>query len=101
MRHPRPVEFHPEAVAEARAARLWYSERSTVAAEAFLAELDEAIRQASESPTRWSRYEAGTRRLLFRRFPFMLVYRSFGQADAVQVVAVAHARRKPGYWKSR
>ncbi len=39
---PRPIELHPEAIAEARAAREWYNERSSVAADAFMAELDVA-----------------------------------------------------------
>jgi len=35
---PRVVEFHPDAIAEACAARQWYAERSASAAEAFMAE---------------------------------------------------------------
>jgi hypothetical protein len=35
--------FHPEAVAEARAARRWYADRSPLAAAAFVAELDHAL----------------------------------------------------------
>ena len=31
-----PVVFHPEAVEETKAARLWYAERSQSAADAFL-----------------------------------------------------------------
>ena len=34
-----------------------------------------------------------------RRFPYLIVYRV--TASAIQVVAVAHARRRPGYWKTR
>jgi hypothetical protein len=37
------VEFHPDAVAEARSAWQWYAERSPLAASAFLSELDRAI----------------------------------------------------------
>jgi hypothetical protein len=36
---------------------------------------------------------------LLRRFPFGLVYRL--GVEEVQVVAVAHLHRRPGYWKSR
>ena len=35
-----PVVFHPEAVEETKAARLWYAERSQSAADTFLGELD-------------------------------------------------------------
>jgi hypothetical protein len=40
-----------------------------------------------------------TRRFLFRRFPFSLIY--FIQETSILVVAVAHGRRKPGYWNNR
>jgi hypothetical protein len=39
----RPVEFHPEAIAEVQAAFEWYRQRSEGAAAAFLTELDQAV----------------------------------------------------------
>jgi plasmid stabilization system protein ParE len=36
---------------------------------------------------------------LVRRFPYVVVYRQI--AARVQIVAVAHGKRKPGYWKRR
>ncbi len=93
------VDVHPEAIAEAQAAYGWYRERNETAAEGFLAELDRAVELISEGPMRWPTYIHHTRRFLLRRFPFGIVYRQLG--EAVQVVAVAHARRKPGYWKDR
>jgi plasmid stabilization system protein ParE len=62
-------------------------------------ELDRAVDMIVESPNRWPKFESGTRRYLMRRFPFMVIYRDKG--DVIQVLAVAHARRKPGYWKRR
>ena len=46
------VRFHPEAVAEARAAWQWYSDRNSSAADAFLAELEEALESIVEAPAR-------------------------------------------------
>jgi len=40
-----------------------------------------------------------THRFLLRRFPFSVAYREV--RETVQVVAVVHGRRKPGYWKGR
>ena len=96
---PLKVEVHPEAVAEAEAAKLWYEARSHKAAHGFLAELDRAIEQISNAPDRWPNYLHGTRRFLLRRYPFSIVYRQVG--NSIDLVAVAHARRKPGYWASR
>ncbi len=95
----RPVEFHPEAIAEARAAFEWYRQRSEGVASAFLTELDHAVEHIAETPGRWPFYLQGTRRFLLRKFPFAIIYREVG--ETIQLVAVAHGRRKPGYWKDR
>ena len=99
MMSSRTVELHPEAAVEAQATREWYDERSPALGKAFLAELDRAIDRIVESPDRWPKFRAGTRRYLMRRFPFMVIYRQVG--EVIQVLAVAHARRKPGYWRHR
>jgi toxin ParE1/3/4 len=94
-----PVDVHPEAVAEARAATQWYRERSPSAANAFLAEMDRAIEKIAENPETWPRYVGGTQRFLMRRFPFSVVFRL--TSNRIEVVAIAHGRRRPGYWKGR
>ena len=96
---PRSVELHPAAVEEAEAAYAWYRARSLAAAAAFAAELDKAVDSVSESPDRWPAYIQGTRRYLLSRFPFYLVYQA--NTGMVRILAVAHARRRPGYWKTR
>ncbi len=90
---------HPEAIEEARAAREWYHVRNAEAAAAFMAELDLAIERIEEAPRLWPAYLGRTRRYLLRRFPFFVVFREAG--DRVEIVAVAHARRRPGYWLGR
>ena len=95
----QPVEFHPEAIAEARAAFEWYRQRSEGAAAAFLTELDQAVEHIAETPGRWPVYLQDTRRFLLRKFPFAIIYREVG--ETIQLVAVANGRRKPGYWKNR
>jgi len=95
----RHVDFHPEAVAEAQAANRWYRERSASAADAYLAEIDRAVEAIAEDPKMWPRYVHGTRRYILHRFPFYLVYRE--TSGRIEIIAVAHGRRKPGYWKNR
>ena len=94
-----PVVFHPDAVDEAQAARQWYAERSQSAAGSFLAELDQGIEAIALAPERWPVFVHGTRRYLFHRFPFQLIYRVMN--NRIEVVAIAHGRRRPGYWKTR
>ena len=92
-------EFHQEATAEYDAAFDWYLERSPDAALRFDAEVDRALTQIVAAPQRWAAAAHSTRRFLLRHFPFTLIYRE--QASTIQIVAVAHTSRKPGYWKRR
>jgi len=94
------VEFHQEAAAEYDAAFDWYVERSPEAALKFDAEVDRALAQIIEAPRRWAAGPHSTRRFLLRQFPFVLIFRERTSAD-IQIVAVAHTSRKPGYWKPR
>jgi len=94
------AEFHEEATAEYDAAFDWYLERSPDAALRFDAEVDRALAQIIAAPRRWAAGPHSTRRLLLRRFPFTLTYRERSSGD-IQILAVAHTSRKPGYWKKR
>ena len=46
-----------------------------------------------------SRTRGLVRRFPLRHFPFFVIYRE--RNDYLQVVALAHKRRKPNYWKPR
>jgi len=94
-----PLDFHPEARLEADAAFDYYRERSRRAAEAFYLELDNAGIAIQKTPYSWEEYLAGTRRYLLKRFPYVIVYRV--TEHRIEVVAVAHGHRKPGYWADR
>ena len=95
----RTVRFHPDAIAEGQAAYEWYRDRNPSAANAFVAELDHAIRQIQDNSEGWPMHMHGTRKFLFRRFPYQVIYRII--ESTIYVIAVAHGRRRPGYWKSR
>ncbi len=96
---PFAVEVHPLAADEAEAAERWYRERNETAATRFRRELDRAVELIAERPEAAPPYVGNTRRFLLRRFPFVVVYRMF--SERIQVVAVAHARRRPHYWLER
>ena len=95
----KEVEFHEAASLEFEAAFEWYLERSELVASRFVAEVNRAVGLIAEAPRRWPTGLHGTRRFLLNRFPFSLVYREF--PSKIQVLAVAHGRRRPGYWKER
>ena len=93
------VEFHPAALREVENAQAWYEERSLFAASAFLREISTVVQRVRHAPDRYPSAEAGTRRILLDRFPFTVYYRAKG--DTMTIVAVAHQKRRPGYWSSR
>lgn len=93
------VEFHPAAEQELFDAEEWYAERSLIAARAFVQEVALVVERALAAPERWPLHLYGTRRIVFPRFPFSLIYRLCGAH--VQVVAVAHQSRRPSYWTDR
>ena len=51
------------------------------------------------SPESWAPYLLETRGFRFQKFPFVLVYVIRG--TMVFIVALAHTKRKPGYWRER
>ncbi len=65
----------------------------------FLLELEHAVETIKEAPTTWPIIEGQLRRRLLRRFPFGVLYHI--DEKEIIIIAVAHLRRKPNYWKTR
>jgi plasmid stabilization system protein ParE len=93
------ITFYSEAEDEVFEALAWYADRSSLAARAFVQELSHVVRLAAQSPESWPNSFAKTRRVVFPRFPFDLIFRTTG--DAIEIDAVAHHRRRPFYWQHR
>lgn len=95
----RRVDFHQEAGREFDEAVDWYRAQSATVARAFLREVHRALDLISRNPESWPVFEGNARRILLRRFPFAVIYRL--EREVVFVIAVAHGRRRPGYWRGR
>jgi plasmid stabilization system protein ParE len=93
------IDFDPEAAAEALAAQDWYFGIDPKLGKDFRNELDRVLNLAATAPDRWGRHDFGTRCFPLRRFPYLLVYRH-GE-ERIEVIAVQHAKRRPGYWRPR
>jgi plasmid stabilization system protein ParE len=93
------LRFFDEAAEELEKAAAWYGQRSEVARTAFLREVDRAIDAILEAPARWPSHVDNTRRYVCLTFPYTVVY--FVEGDTVFVAAVAHEKRRPGYWRGR
>jgi plasmid stabilization system protein ParE len=95
----KPVRVHPEAEAEADGAFEWYWARSESAALGFDAELRDAFSALRKNPRIYSPYLRETRRILLNHYPYFVVFRELPRK--IQIIAVAHAKRRPGYWSKR
>ncbi|MBW3570743.1 MAG: type II toxin-antitoxin system RelE/ParE family toxin [Gemmatimonadetes bacterium] len=68
-----------------------------------LGDVFDAVKEAAERavmyPERGNPYFFGTRRIILSRFPYSLVY--VVRPIRTVIVAVAHQRRRTGYWRKR
>ena len=91
----------PEAEAELEAAARWYESKRAGLGAALLANVDEALAAVLDAPRGAPLWRKGRpyRKFVLRRFPYVIFF--VVQEHTVAVVAVAHAKRRPGYWKGR
>ena len=95
----KPVVFLPEAEQEMLEAAIYYQSQASGLGVDYLSEVEQAVQAIAESPMTWPIIEGELRRRLIRRFPFGILYRI--EPDKIVIVAVAHLRRRPGYWRGR
>lgn len=97
-------DFHPEAQAEFTADVDWYDDREVGAGGRLADAVRAAIDAAVEDPEAWAVWPGWDSKPTVRsksvaRFPYRIVY--FVEANTLTIVAVAHAKRRPGYWRDR
>jgi plasmid stabilization system protein ParE len=94
------VHFHRLAARELRQACEWYEMRGVGLGQALAAEVDWASEQIAAAPDRWPTFRRNYRWFRLHRFPYVLYY-NVVEPSRVLVLAVAHGRRRPGYWLHR
>lgn len=90
----------PAALDELRDAAAYYA--ATANAElglAFVAEFERAANAVVANPNVGSWFRGTRRRYFLRRFPYSIIYQPI--VDEIRIIAVAHQRRRPGYWAGR
>ena len=66
---------------------------------AFIAEFERALNFLSKNPELGAIWRGTARRFPLRRFPYNIVYQI--KPEEIRVIALAHQRRRPSYWKNR
>jgi plasmid stabilization system protein ParE len=92
--------FHPAAKAEHLEQIAYFEEQQAGLGRRYLTEVESAIARACAAP-RQHRVEQAPdlRRIAVHGFPFTILFREEG--GLVQVLAIAHFRRRPRYWLTR
>lgn len=94
---------HPAARAELREAALWYDREKAGLGDRLVDEIAAVVSFVREWPDAAPAYHGrrlpSVRRKGAKTFPYGVVY--FVRDDEVVVVAYAHDKRRPGYWRSR
>ena len=93
------VAFHPEARTDFYDAIDWYEKERQGLGAPFISAVQHAISRAAEAPHHGSPMGADIRRVFVDAFPYAVLYSV--ESTRLLVVAVAHFRRRPGYWKHR
>jgi plasmid stabilization system protein ParE len=87
------------AQADIRRAALFYKRQARHLGTEFTVEVEHALSRVAENPEIGSSMRRGARKLLVRRFPYLVIYRVF--PDHLVVLAVGHQRRHPDFWLRR
>ncbi len=96
-----PVVLLPAALEELAAAAYWYEQRQHGLGVDLVSRVQDVLDRVAESPASFAAWpeDSSFRKVKVSRFPYIVFYQS--RDDAVYVVAIAHGRRPPGYWKTR
>lgn len=92
------VRVLAQAEEDASAAAEWYEAQNHGLGERFLAAVVATIDRVADGPAQYVRLELAPkyRRARVQRFPYAVVFSV--QGEEIEIVAVAHERRAPGYW---
>ncbi|MDE0203570.1 MAG: type II toxin-antitoxin system RelE/ParE family toxin [Rhodospirillaceae bacterium] len=94
------VWFHPEAEAEHLETVVYYETRRAGLGALYLAAFEQALETVRDNPHRYRIVnEPDIRRVPLARFPLSIIYRE--TSERIEILAVAHHKRRPAYWIAR
>jgi plasmid stabilization system protein ParE len=93
------LDIHEDADRELNDAADYYDAESPGLGTVFLDQLEDGYDRILDSPYATPEIESGIRKLVLAKFPYNLIYEA--DDDAVLILAVAHQRRRPHYWRDR
>lgn len=94
-----PLQLHDDADLELNEAAQYYDRESPSLGAVFLGEVESGFDRIREHPLSGAEVSAGVRKMVLAKFPFTIIYAVL--PDHIRVLAIAHQRRRPFYWRSR
>lgn len=92
-------EFLPEADEEFREVARYYESEAPGIGLAFIAEVHRTISLVVAHPRSAKRVRGSIRKKVLSHFPYSVLYTI--ESDLILIVAVAHHKRRPTYWRNR
>jgi toxin ParE1/3/4 len=93
------LDWHPEAKFELLEAANYYDQQDEGLADQFRIMIRKKIEKVLINPLMPYCFYHECRRIKTDKFPYFLIYRV--NDDLLQIIAVMHTSRRPGYWKDR
>ena len=95
----RKIKFHPEARKEIQHETRFYRQAGQRTGNRFIEATKKASEQLQDNPAMWPSMTERLRGNILSQFPFTIIY-AFNE-DTIFIVAFAHHRKEPGYWRDR
>ena len=90
----------PPALADLHDAAAFYTLKANVELGlALVTEFERTANLLRDNPLLGAVFRSTRRRYILRRFPYSIIYQV--AAEELRILAVAHHRRRPGYWTQR
>ena len=93
------VTFHEDARAEMAEVAHYYEDRVPGLGHAFADDVERSLKEITENPEAFGQVSNNLRRKLVSRFPYGLIYSV--EQDCIKILAIAHHKRRPEYWRYR
>jgi len=94
-----PIDIHELAEIEIEEAADFYDMQSPGLGSAFIDEFQRALERIVEFPNAGPLIHGRVRKRFLSRFPFSVIYSV--KAKKIRILAVAHQKRRPFYWRGR
>jgi len=97
----RTLRVLHDVAAELESAAVWYEGKRRGLGVEFVALIDQALQAIVENPQAFTLWlpDRPYRKHPFKRFPYVVFFTV--DSATVEIVAIAHARPRPGYWLGR